>query len=170
MSQGRRQPLTTPSWSFVSARRVPRCCVPSPNPPLQTHHRSQLPPAQPLLHPQNLSATTPSLPSVSLEHQEGQRGFLGTELFGPHFRAPPAPPSRILASARFPRETRLQLGSASARVGVHGWVCVCTGMGVCTGVGVCMGMGMCTDGCGCAWVGVQEDRDVHKDGGVHGGL
>lgn len=86
--------------------------------------------------PSRPSATAPSLSSVSLEHRVGQQGSLGTDLFGPHFGALPAPLCTILASAQFPRETRLQLGSASAHVGVHGGRGCARGTWACTGTWV----------------------------------
>lgn len=65
-----------------------------------------------------------------------------------HVSGPSSTSQSCLASARFPRETSLELGSASAHVGVHGgpWACG-EEVGVRAGTRACRGLWGCPRGC-----------------------
>lgn len=129
MPQHRCQSLTAPSWSFVSAGGAPRGCVSSPKSPLQPPpHHSQAATSAALLAP-----AAARVPPHRRCHRCPRSGGWDSE--SPWVRSysghvsepPPVPPCVILASARFPRETRLQLGLSFRTRGCARETWVCTG-------------------------------------------
>lgn len=96
-------PVTTPQlWGHPRPRRVTPGDPKSPS-PIPSAATSTSPASLPAVPPQcHHTGTAISVP----------QGCRGAELFQPRSGAPPELPCGILGSARFPRETRLQLSSA----------------------------------------------------------
>lgn len=108
---------------------IPKASFPHPNPLPSLPTAASLPPPR-TPSPQGgtvapLSPRAPGAPAGT-EELAGRRAPQG------HVSGPSSTSQSCLASARFPRETSLELSSASAHVGVHGgrgragrrWACV----------------------------------------------
>lgn len=154
-----------PILVICECQRVPRCCVPSPNPPLQTHHRS---PAT--------STAPPAPPATQVpphHHYDQCLRSTGRDHEAPWARSSLShisEPLQHLPAGFWPLLGFLGKRGCSSAQPPHVWVC--TG-----GCACAQGWG-CARGWECAWVGAHVHGDgsvhavggVHGDGGVHGGL